>query len=44
MENNLFDELISSIKEAGAIQREEILANRTTELELPEIKEIREKT
>ena len=44
MDNNLFDDLVSSIKEAGAIKRQEIQANRVTELELPDIKEVREKT
>ena len=32
MDNNLFDDLVSSIKEAGAIQRKEIQASRVTEL------------
>ena len=44
MDNTLFDDLVSSIKEAGAIKRNEIQASRTTELELPDIKEVREKT
>ena len=44
MDNNLFDDLVASIKEAGAIKRNEIKANRVTELELPDIKEVREKT
>ena len=44
MDNNLFDDLVSSIKEAGAIKRKEIQASRVTELELPDIKEVREKT
>lgn len=44
MDNNLFDELVSSIKEAGAIKRQEIQAGRVIELELPNIKEVREKT
>lgn len=44
MDNNLFDELVASIKEAGAIKRNEIKASRVTELELPDIKEVREKT
>lgn len=42
--NNLFGDLVSSIKEAGAIKRKEIQASRATELELPDIKEVREKT
>ena len=44
MDNNLFDDLVSSIEEAGAIKRKEIHASRITELELPDIKEVREKT
>ena len=44
MGNNLFDDLVSSIKEAGTIQRKEIQASRVIELELPDIKEVREKT
>ncbi len=44
MDNNLFDDLVASIKEAGAIKRKEIKASRVTELELPDIKEVREKT
>jgi putative transcriptional regulator len=43
MDNNLFHELVASIKEAGAIKRSEIKASRVTELELPDIKEVREK-
>ena len=44
MDNNLFDDLVASIKEAGAIKRNKIKASRVTELELPDIKEVREKT
>ena len=44
MDNNLLDDLVASIKEAGAIKRKEIKASRVTELELPDIKEVREKT
>jgi putative transcriptional regulator len=44
MDNNLFDDLVASIKEAGAIKRKEVKASRVTELELPDIKEVREKT
>jgi putative transcriptional regulator len=44
MDNNLFDDLVASIKEAGAIKREEVKASRVTELELPDIKEVCEKT
>lgn len=44
MDNNLFGDLVSSIKKAGAIKRNEIQASRVTELELPDIKQVREKT
>ena len=44
MDNNLFDDLVASIKEAGAIKRNEMKASRITELEFPDIKEVREKT
>ena len=43
MDNSLFDDLVSSIKEAGAIKRKEIQASQTTQLELPDVKEVREK-
>jgi putative transcriptional regulator len=43
MDNNLFDDLVYSIKEAGAIKRKETHVSRVTELELPDIKEGREK-
>lgn len=43
MDNSLFDDLVSSIKEAGAIKRKEIQASRRTQLELPDVKEVREK-
>ena len=43
MDNNLFDDLVSSIQETGAIKHKEIQASRVTELELPDIKEVREK-
>ena len=43
MNNSLFDDLVSSMKEAGAIKRKEIQTSRVTELELPDIKEVREK-
>ncbi|XP_017797046.1 PREDICTED: uncharacterized protein LOC108578264 [Habropoda laboriosa] len=39
MENNLFDDLVASIKEAGAIKRQEIKASRVIKLELPDIKQ-----
>ncbi|NUF65466.1 NadS family protein [Acinetobacter bereziniae] len=44
MDNTLFDDLVSSIKEAGAIKRKETRASRVTELVLPNIKDVREKT
>lgn len=44
MDNNLFDDLVSSIKEAGSIKREDIQASQVTKLELPDIKKVREKT
>ena len=44
MDNSLFDDLVVSLKEAGAIRRKEIQASRVTELKLPNIKEVREKT
>ena len=44
MNNRLFDDLVASIKEASMIKRNEIKASRITELELPDIKEVREKT
>ena len=44
MNNNLFDDLVVSLKEVGAIKRKDIQASRVIELELPNIKEVREKT
>ena len=44
MDNTLFDDLVASIKEAGAIKRKEIKISRVTQLELPDIKEVWEKT
>lgn len=44
MDNNLFDDLLVSIKDAGAIKRQETQASRAIELELPDIKEVGEKT
>ena len=44
MDNNLFDDLVASINEAGVIKRNEIKASRATALELTDIKEVREKT
>jgi putative transcriptional regulator len=43
MDNNLFDDLVASIKEAGAIKRNKVKASRVIELTLPNIKEVREK-
>ena len=42
MDNNLFDDLVASIQEAGAIKRNEIKASRVRALELPDSKEVRE--
>ena len=44
MDNNLFYYLVASIKEAGAIKRNEMKASRVTVLELLDIKEVLEKT
>ena len=44
MDTQLFDGLVSSIQEAGAIKRREKLASRTFKLELPDVKTVREKT
>lgn len=44
MDNNLLDDLIASIKEASTIKRKGVKASRVTELELPNIKEVIEKT
>lgn len=38
MDKNLFNDLVSSIKEAGAIKREDIQASQITKLELPDIR------
>lgn len=38
MDKNLFDDLVSSIKEAGAVKREDIQASQRTKLELPDIR------
>ena len=43
MDNNLFDHLVLSIKEAGAIKRDEIQASRITDLKLPDSKAVCEK-
>lgn len=44
MDTQLFDDLVSSIQEAGAIKRREKSASRTFKLELPDVKTVREKT
>ena len=44
MDNQLFDELLASIKEAGAISRGELEPSRTFTYEIPDIKAIRKKT
>ena len=44
MDNNLFDDLVASIKEAGAIKRNEVQASRLPELTPPEITAVRENT
>ena len=44
MDTQLFDGLVSSIQEAGAIKRREKSASRTFKLELPDVKSVREKT
>jgi putative transcriptional regulator len=43
MDNSLFDHLVLSIKEAGAIKRDEIHASRITDLNLPDSKEVPKK-
>ncbi len=40
IDNHLFDDLVASVKEAGAIKRKEIKANWITQLELPDIKKV----
>ncbi|WP_230655933.1 NadS family protein [Psychrobacter sp. I-STPA10] len=44
MDNKLFDDLLSSLKEAGAIHRGELEPSRTFAYEIPDVKSIREKT
>lgn len=44
MDSILFDDLVSSIQQAGAIKRGEQSASRTFKVELPDIKAVREKT
>lgn len=44
MDSILFDDLVSSIQQAGAIKRGEQSATRTFKVELPDIKAVREKT
>jgi putative transcriptional regulator len=43
MDNNLFDHIVLSIKEAGAIKRDEIQASRITDLNLPDSKGVPKK-
>jgi len=43
MDNKLFDHLVLSLKEAGAIKRDEIQASQATDLRLPDSKAVREK-
>lgn len=38
MNNKLFDHLVLSLKEAGAIKRDEIQASQATDLRLPDSK------
>ena len=42
MNDELFDELLSSVREMGAIQRGEVEASRVTELTVPDAREVRE--
>lgn len=42
MKNELFEELLSSVREMGAIQRGEAEAARVTELTTPNAREVRE--
>lgn len=42
MKGELFDELVESIREGGAILREEVAASRTTDFEDPDVAAIRE--
>lgn len=44
MDSNLFDDLVSSIKEAGAVKRGEKADSRSFQVELPNVKVVREKT
>lgn len=44
MDSKLFDDLVGSIKEAGAIHRGEAQASRMFDVELPNVKLVREKT
>ena len=43
MNDELFDELLQSVREMGAIARDEIEPARVTELATPNVKEVREK-
>jgi putative transcriptional regulator len=44
MDTQLFNELVGSIQEAGAIRRNEKVASRVFQVELPDVKSVREKT
>ncbi|MFK5913246.1 MAG: NadS family protein [Woeseiaceae bacterium] len=44
MKNKMFNELIDSVKEAGAIYKGEAEASRTFDFPTPDVKAIREKT
>lgn len=43
MDDSMFQELLASVKQAGAIKRGEITPSRVTEIAVPEAKLIREK-
>lgn len=42
MKDELFSELLESVREGGAILRGEVAPSRAFEMEVPEVKEIRE--
>ena len=42
MKDELFDELVQSVREMGAIRRGEVQPARVTELSIPDVKEVRE--
>ena len=43
MDNKLFDELLTSVQEAGKIMRDELEPSRVFEFDKPNVKSIREK-